>query len=97
MNHDFTDPFTSPKTVLRDSAGNSCTDSNGVMDYYVTVQKWTTCSVERFTEHYNNVVSGVGSFCLKLNSGGATPGYFLLVQLNINLFRIPSLFRKLQI
>jgi hypothetical protein len=50
MNHDFTDPFTSPKTVLRDSAGNSCTDSNGVMDYYVTVQKWTTCSVERFTQ-----------------------------------------------
>jgi hypothetical protein len=73
MNHDFEDPFASPKTILRDAAGNSCTDSNGVMDYYVTVQKWTTCSVERFTQHYNNVVSSTGSFCMKLNSG-TTPG-----------------------
>jgi hypothetical protein len=66
MSHDFVDPFTTPKTVLRDSAGNSCTDSNGVMDYFVTVQKWTTCSVEKFGRHYNNVVSGLGSFCMPL-------------------------------
>ncbi len=65
MNHDFIDPYTSPKTIFRDSNNNTCTDVNGVMDYYVTVQKWTTCSVERFTLHYNNVLSR-GSFCLPI-------------------------------
>ena len=72
MNHDFIDPYTSPKTIFRDAAGNTCTDVNGVMDYYVTVQKWTTCSVERFTQHYNNVVSSQGSFCMPIN--GVAPG-----------------------
>jgi hypothetical protein len=66
MNHDFIDPYNSPKTIYRDSKGVSCTDSNGVMDYYVTVQKWTTCSVERFTEHYNSIVSANGQFCMAL-------------------------------
>jgi hypothetical protein len=77
MPHDFIDPYTSPKTVRRDSAGNSCTDVNGVMDYYVTVQKWSTCSVQSFTQHYNNVISSTGSFCLKLNSG--TGQYFVIM------------------
>ena len=75
MNHDFIDPYTSPKTILRDSKGASCTDSNGVMDYYVTVQKWTTCSVEGFTQHYNDVVSEAGKFCLGLS--GNTAGQLL--------------------
>ena len=74
MTHDFIDPYTSPKTILRDAKGVSCTDSNGVMDYYVTVQKWTTCSVEGFTQHYNNIVAQAGSFCMAL-AGPVTPGW----------------------
>ena len=66
MSHDFEDPFANPKTILKDSNGVSCTDSNGVMDYYVTVQMWTTCSVEKFTEHYNNILAENGNFCLQL-------------------------------
>lgn len=72
MYHDFIDPFTSPKTVYRDSNGVSCTDDHGVMDYFVTVQKWSTCSVERFTQHYNNVVARDGKFCLALAGDGTT-------------------------
>ena len=64
MNHDFIDPYTSPKTIFRDSNGVSCTDDHGVMDYYVKVQKWTTCSVERFAQHYNNVILEQGRFCM---------------------------------
>ena len=73
MYHDFIDPYTNPKTIFRDANGVSCTDSNGVMDYFVTVQKWTTCSVERFTQHYNDIVSLTGSFCLAL-AGPVSPG-----------------------
>lgn len=69
MPHDFMDPYQSPKIIRRDSRGLSCTDNNGVMDYYVTVQKWTTCSVEKFTEHYNNVLNRDGKFCLPVNQG----------------------------
>ena len=64
MPHDFIDPFSTPKTIRRDSKGLSCTDANGVMDYYVTVQKWSTCSVEAFTAYYNQVVSVEGEFCM---------------------------------
>ena len=70
MDHDFIDPYTSPKTIFRDSSGKSCTDDHGVMDYYVSVQKWTTCSVERFTQHYNNVISWYGQFCMPVNAPG---------------------------
>jgi hypothetical protein len=70
MNHDFIDPYASPKTIFRDAAGNTCTNVNGVMDYYVTVQKWTTCSVERLTQHYNNVISSQGKFCLDTYNPG---------------------------
>ena len=76
MYHDFIDPYANPKTIFRDAAGNTCTNVNGVMDYYVTVQKWTTCSVERFTRHYNNVIASAGSFCMPLNTG-TTPGELL--------------------
>ena len=41
MNHDFIDPYTTPKNIFRDSTGASCTDVNGVMDYFVEVQQWT--------------------------------------------------------
>jgi hypothetical protein len=75
MPHDFSALYSNPKNILRDSVGNSCTDVNGVMDYYVTVKRWSTCSVEFFARHYNNVISRTGSFCLKLNSG-TTPGAF---------------------
>ncbi len=80
MNHDFIDPYNTPKTIYRDSNGVSCTDSNGVMDYYVNVQKWTTCSVEMFTQHYNNIVSANGKFCLDLAGAGTTdPGPYILL------------------
>ena len=75
MNHDFIDPYTNPKTIFLDSAGNSCTNNGGVMDYFVAVNKWTTCSVERFTQHYNNVLSRGAGFCMPLN-GGSRPGNF---------------------
>ena len=75
MQHDFIDPFTSPKTIRRDATGVSCTDANGVMDYYVTVTKWSKCSVEAFTEHYNSVISQLGSFCLPQITG-TTPGFY---------------------
>jgi len=75
MNHDFLDPYTNPKTPYLDSNGVSCTDSNGVMDYYVTVQKWTTCSVERFTSHFNKVISENGIFCMPtIGATNETPG-----------------------
>ncbi len=79
MNHDFIDPYTSPKTPYLDSKGASCTDSNGVMDYYVTVQKWTTCSVERFTSNYNQVIAERGTFCLPTIGGSnETPGFIII-------------------
>jgi len=81
MNHDFTDPFSTPKTVLRDSKGVSCTDGNGVMDYYVTVQKWTTCSVEWFTNRYNDVLTSDGKFCMETSGGGTTVGTIVLLSM----------------
>jgi hypothetical protein len=72
MGHDFTEPYSNPKTILRDSNGVSCTDINGVMDYYVIVQKWTTCSVEAFTQHYNYILRYYGQFCMAL--AGNTAG-----------------------
>lgn len=71
MNHDFVDPFTYPKAILRDSKGNSCTDVNGVMDYGGNPSQWTSCSVEYFTQHYNNMVTANGKFCLEVNGGTA--------------------------
>jgi hypothetical protein len=68
MNHDFIDPYTTPKNIRRNSAGNTCTDVNGVMDYYVIIQKWTTCSNEKLTAYYNNVVSAIGKYCLAVNA-----------------------------
>jgi hypothetical protein len=67
MPHDFIDPYSNPKNIRRDSVGNSCTNVNGVMDYYVTVQKWTTCSVEALTSYYNYLVSR-GGYCLATNT-----------------------------
>jgi hypothetical protein len=51
MEHDFIEPLSNPKGIIYDSNGNSCTDINGVMDNNPLVQKWTTCSVESFTEY----------------------------------------------
>jgi len=69
MQHDFIDPFTSPKTIRTDATGVSCTNANGVMDYYVTVTKWSKCSVEAFTAHYNDVITQLGSFCMPQITG----------------------------
>ena len=79
MNHDFVDPFTSPKTILRDSNGVSCTDSNCVMDYFVSVQKWSTCSVEWFTQYYNSIISSNGQFCMALAGNGTPEGWVMIL------------------
>ena len=71
MSHDFIDPISSPKTIRYDSNGNSCTDHNGVMDYYVVVTQLTNCSVEAFTDLYNYYLSN-GGFCLELMSATGT-------------------------
>ena len=61
MFHDFIDPYSNPKVNRTDSKGVVCTNSNGIMDYYVYIQRWTTCSVEAFTNEYNYLGSG---YCL---------------------------------
>jgi hypothetical protein len=70
MERDFIEPLTNPKEIIYDSSGNSCTDINGVMDNNPLVQKWTTCSVESFTEYYNDIVTSQGRFCM----GPPNPG-----------------------
>lgn len=88
MNHDFIDPYTSPKTIYRDANGVSCTDDHGVMDYYVKVEKWSTCSVERFSQHFNNVILEQGRFCMPqigqngLDSPGNDPSKISLNRLH---------------
>jgi len=59
MQHDFVDQ---PGATRRDSKGNSCTNIGGVMDYYGTVNKWSSCSIEDFTALANK-----SEFCLKSN------------------------------
>jgi len=72
MPHDFINPISTPKTIRRDSKGNSCTDIYGVMDYG-QAKIWSTCSVEQFTAYYNEIVNKTGKFCMALN-GGTAPG-----------------------
>ena len=72
MPHDFLDPYTSPKKVRNDKSGVSCTDKGGVLDYYVTVDKWSRCSVESFTDHFNYIIAEEGDFCMPTNSVGKT-------------------------
>jgi hypothetical protein len=67
MLHDFIDPYTNPKTVRTDSTGGSCTNVNGVMDYYVTVLKWSKCSNEKLAEYYQKIVASQGKYCLPTN------------------------------
>lgn len=59
MSHDFDGQ---PGKVRKDSKGNTCSGIGGVMDYYGTVNKWSTCSVEDFTALVNR-----SGFCLKSN------------------------------
>ena len=61
--HDFIDPYTNPKNYRYDSNGNPCTNIGGVMDYYVTVTRWTSCSYEALTNYVNS-----GSFCMTPNA-----------------------------
>ena len=61
MDHDFVG--SDVNAVRRDSQGNSCTKIGGVMDYYGTVSKWSTCSVEDFQSYFNRV-SASGTFCM---------------------------------
>jgi hypothetical protein len=64
MKHDFIEPLSIPKGIIYDSNGDSCTDIYGVMDNKPLVQKWSKCSVESFTEYYNEVVTSQGKFCM---------------------------------
>jgi hypothetical protein len=68
MLHDFTGVYASPKKVLLDSKGQTCTDIGGVMDYYVTVTRWSSCSNEFFYKLYNSEVQKKGNFCLEVYS-----------------------------
>ncbi len=58
MEHDFNDD---PRNKRVDSKGRPCSGVGGVMDYYGTVNKWSTCSVEDFTK----LVDSMKTFCLK--------------------------------
>jgi len=58
MDHDFGDD-TSIKRF--DSKGRPCSGVGGVMDYYGTVDKWSTCSAEDMTKYINSQPT----FCLK--------------------------------
>jgi hypothetical protein len=64
MTDDFIRPFSLPKLIRYDSAGNSCTDINGVMDSTDTPEQWTSCSVESFTAYYNKIIARQGRFCM---------------------------------
>ena len=68
MSHDFVG--SDPNAVRYDSLGNSCTKVGGVMDYYGTVDKWSTCSAEDFQNYYNARAS---NFCMATD-GTTTPG-----------------------
>lgn len=57
MRHDF---IKTPGGVRLDSKGKSCTNIGGIMDYFGTADKWTSCSVEDFTALANQQ-----GFCLK--------------------------------
>ena len=59
--------------IRRDSKGASCTNINGVLDYNDPEHalRWSTCSVELFTKHYNDMISANGNFCMAL---AGTPG-----------------------
>jgi hypothetical protein len=78
MPHDFIDPYADPKSIRYDSKGNSCTNVNGIMDYSATPEKWTTCSVEKFTNFYNNIIARQGRFCMN------NPGKLLTTRCNPN-------------
>ena len=42
MKHDFEDPFNQPKNIrYHPETGVSCTDDNGIMDYYVVHMFYT--------------------------------------------------------
>ena len=60
MEHDFLNGDTNQKRY--DSKGRLCTGQGGVMDYsQKAVDKWSTCSVEDFTNYFNSMTT----YCLK--------------------------------
>ncbi len=61
---EINDPLTN--TEIIDSNGNSCTNVGGIMDYAGNSTQWTTCSVEKFTDYYNEVIAKNGQFCMDL-------------------------------
>jgi len=57
MGHDFNNDPNDPK---KDSKNNNCSGIDGIMDYYGKSTRWSTCSVEEFTEYVNSMPN----FCL---------------------------------
>jgi hypothetical protein len=65
MPHDFIDPISDPKSIRYDSNGNACTDINGIMDYFKDFDRWSTCSVEYFSNYYNGFIKKNIVFCME--------------------------------
>ena len=49
----------------RDSKDNSCIDQNSIMDDGGSnATHWSKCSIEKFTDYYNEVLKNDGEFCM---------------------------------
>ena len=70
IEHDFGDDTGGDRF---DRNGVKCTDINGVMDYGArsSVNKFTTCSKQDFTDYYNQVLGIYGGFCLTCGKNGS--------------------------
>ena len=72
MSHDFIfkgnkiNTTNSQYTIRYDTKGNPCTNINGLLDYgnWSTVDKFTSCSKEDFSNWYDLMIQTYGSFCL---------------------------------
>jgi len=62
MKHDFEERSKSNKNS---SKGEPCTKIDGIMDYKSKNRFWSPCSVEDFTNWYNEVLSKQGKWCLQ--------------------------------
>ena len=60
MYHDFTDGDSRNERFSSKFPWIPCTNVGGYMDYRLSPNKWSDCSVEDFTEYYNSV----DSWCL---------------------------------
>ena len=67
MRHDFLAIQNGRKTPRFSSNGTACTDIGGYMDYFISKNKWSTCSVEDITKYYNQIGPNTyGTTCMTL-------------------------------